>query len=48
MIREEHVADAVRQLHTAFDLGADAVLPEDVSGDHRPVVKSTTETPKEA
>jgi aspartate kinase len=47
VIREEHVADAVRVLHTAFDLGADAVLPEDVSGDHRPVVKSigdTTET----
>ena len=48
VIREEQVAEAVRQLHTAFDLGADAVLPEDVSGDHRPVVKSTTETPKEA
>ncbi|HEX2161022.1 MAG TPA: aspartate kinase, partial [Thermoleophilaceae bacterium] len=44
VIREEHVADAVRELHTAFDLGADAVLPEDVSGDHRPVVKSTAET----
>jgi aspartate kinase len=44
VIREEHVADAVRELHTAFDLGADAVLPEDVSGDHRPVVKSAAET----
>ncbi len=41
VIREEQVAEAVRQLHTAFELGADAVLPEDVSGDHRPVVKSS-------
>jgi aspartate kinase len=41
VIREEQVADAVRQLHTAFELGADAVLPEDVSGDHRPIVKSS-------
>jgi aspartate kinase len=47
VIREEHVAVAVRELHTAFDLGADAVLPEDVSGDHRPVVKSSIE-PTEA
>ncbi len=44
VIREEHVADAVRELHTAFGLGADAVLPEDVSGDHRPIVKSTETT----
>ena len=44
VIREEHVADAVRELHTAFGLGADAVLPEDVSGDHRPVVKSSETT----
>jgi aspartate kinase len=38
VVREEHVADAVRQLHTAFELGADAVLPEDVAGVHRPKV----------
>jgi aspartate kinase len=38
VVREEHVETAVRQLHTAFDLGADAVLPEDVAGDHRPKV----------
>jgi len=44
VIREEHVADAVRELHTAFGLGVDAVLPEDVSGDHRPVVKSSETT----
>jgi aspartate kinase len=40
VIREEHVAEAVRQLHTAFDLGADAVRHEDVTGVHRPVVKT--------
>jgi hypothetical protein len=28
----------VRELHTAFELGADAVRHEDVTGDHRPVV----------
>jgi aspartate kinase len=39
VIREEQVADAVRELHTAFDLGADAVRHEDVAGDHRPVVR---------
>jgi aspartate kinase len=38
VVREEHVETAVRQLHTAFGLGADAVLPEDVAGDHRPKV----------
>jgi len=47
VIREEHVADAVRELHTAFDLGADAVRHEDVAGDHRPVVKSASETSEE-
>jgi aspartate kinase len=39
VIREEHVEEAVRQLHTAFELGADAVLHEDPTGDHRPVVR---------
>jgi aspartate kinase len=38
VVREEHVETAVRELHTAFELGADAVLPEDVAGDHRPKV----------
>jgi aspartate kinase len=38
VIREEHVEDAVRGLHTAFELGPDAVRREDVAGDHRPVV----------
>jgi aspartate kinase len=36
VVREEDVRTAVRQLHRAFGLGADAVLPEDVAGDHRP------------
>ena len=39
IVREEHVETAVRQLHAAFELGADAIRREDVSGDHRPVVK---------
>ena len=38
VVREEHVETAVRRLHQAFELGADAVLPEDVAGDHRPRV----------
>jgi aspartate kinase len=38
VVREKDVETAVRQLHTAFELGADAVLPEDVAGDHRPKV----------
>jgi aspartate kinase len=39
VIREEDVPTAVRELHTAFELGADAVRHEDVQGDHRPVVQ---------
>ncbi len=38
VVREEHVEEAVRMLHTAFELGADTVLPEDVAGVHRPKV----------
>ena len=36
VVREEHVETAVRELHTAFELGADAGSAEDVAGDHRP------------
>jgi aspartate kinase len=36
VVREQDVRTAVKQLHTAFGLGAEAVLPEDVAGDHRP------------
>jgi aspartate kinase len=38
VVREDDVETAVRELHQAFDLGPDAVKPEDVSGVHRPVV----------
>jgi aspartate kinase len=40
VVREEHVETAVRELHTAFELGAESVLREDVAGDHRPKVGS--------
>jgi aspartate kinase len=40
VVREEHVETAVRELHKAFELGEDAVLPEDVAGVHRPKVSS--------
>jgi aspartate kinase len=39
VISADRVPDAVRVLHQAFDLGADAVKPEDPSGaEHRPTV----------
>ena len=39
VVREDHVEDAVRKLHAAFELGADAVQPRGRRrGDHRPVV----------
>ncbi|MDQ3719384.1 MAG: aspartate kinase [Actinomycetota bacterium] len=38
VVREEHVETAVRELHAAFELGHNAVHPEDVTGVHRPVV----------
>ena len=38
VVREEHVETAVRELHSAFELGDNAVQPEDVTGVHRPVV----------
>ncbi|MDQ4048046.1 MAG: aspartate kinase [Actinomycetota bacterium] len=38
VVREEDVQRAVLALHTAFELGADAVRREDVAGDHRPRV----------
>jgi len=39
VVREQDVPTAVRELHQAFELGADAVKREDVTGDHRPVVQ---------
>lgn len=39
VIAADEVPTAVRVLHRAFDLGANAILPEDPTGDqHRPVV----------
>jgi aspartate kinase len=40
VISADQVPDAVRALHTAFGLGADAVKPEDPTGVHRPTVAS--------
>jgi aspartate kinase len=40
VVREEEVDAAVRELHTAFELAAGAVQPEDPRGVHRPVVSS--------
>jgi aspartate kinase len=45
VVREQDVGRAVTELHRAFELGADAVLPEDVAGDHRPVVEARGEAP---
>jgi aspartate kinase len=39
VVREQDVPKAVREWHTAFELGADAVKHEDVQGVHRPVVQ---------
>jgi aspartate kinase len=38
VVRAADVPTAVQRLHTAFELGADAVRREDVQGVHRPVV----------
>ena len=39
VISADRVPDAVRALHEALELGADAVRPEDPAGDeHRPTV----------
>jgi aspartate kinase len=40
VIAADQVPDAVRAIHEAFELGADAVREEDPSGDHRPTVAS--------
>jgi aspartate kinase len=38
VVREDDVQTAVRALHKAFELGADAIKPEDPQGrDHRPM-----------
>jgi aspartate kinase len=38
VVREADVQNAVRELHSAFGLGTDAVREEDPRGDHRPSV----------
>ena len=38
VVREDEVPEAVRRLHTAFELGAESVRQEDPRGVHRPVV----------
>ena len=39
VISADRVADAVNALHKAFELGADAIQPEDPTGpEHRPTV----------
>ena len=40
VIAADQVPDAVRVIHEAFDLGAEAVREEDPSGEHRPRVTS--------
>ena len=40
VIGAEQVPEAVRALHEAFALGADAVREEDPAGEHRPRVTS--------
>jgi len=40
VIDSERVPDAVKAIHEAFDLGAEAVREEDPSGEHRPRVTS--------
>ena len=40
VISGDRMTDAVQALHTAFDLGADGVKPEDPTGVHRPTVTS--------
>ncbi len=40
VIAADRVPDAVRVIHEAFELGADAAVEEDPSGEHRPRVTS--------
>jgi aspartate kinase len=43
VISADRVPDAVRSIHSAFDLGADAAREEDPSGEHRPTVRPDEE-----
>jgi aspartate kinase len=41
VIDSGRVPEAVQALHSAFELGEDAIRPEDTAGDHRPTVPSS-------
>jgi aspartate kinase len=41
VIDSGRVPEAVQALHSAFELGEDAIRPEDTAGDHRPTVSSS-------
>ncbi len=43
VIAADRVPEAVRAIHSAFDLGADAAREEDPSGEHRPTVRPEDE-----
>jgi len=43
VVAADRVPDAVRAIHEAFELGADAVREEDPSGEHRPRVRPDSE-----
>jgi aspartate kinase len=40
VVDADRIPDAVRTLHQAFELGADAVMEEDPSGTHRPTIET--------
>ncbi len=43
VVREEDVERSVKDLHSAFELGPDAIRREDPRGDHRPVIRPDNE-----
>ena len=43
VIAAAHVPDAVKAIHSAFELGADAAREEDPAGEHRPTVRPEDE-----
>ena len=43
VIAADRVPDAVKAIHAAFELGADAAREEDPSGEHRPTVRPEDE-----
>jgi aspartate kinase len=47
VIAADQVPAAVKAIHEAFELGADAVREEDPTGEHRPRVRPDDEQPRE-